>query len=162
MAYCRSNAVMNRAQKRKSERDTRRGIDRSDRVVSLPPIIDEFTVFDIPQRIFDQISNGSVDAINDIPVFRDNTGELCEVIPALDGWIHTWTKITIDLHLGLGFTSMSILVGRLRNNRELSVIDIAAAKCELNACRKAFRTCNRAEIMSIAKTAQIQIMLETA
>jgi hypothetical protein len=152
---------MNRTQRRQAERNERRGKVYTERVVPLPALLDEFTVFDIPQSIFDQIKNGQIDAVNDVPVFRDNTGELCEVVPALEGWIFTWEKIAKELGVSmLAFTSMRILLNKLNAGAMLSVIDIAAASCELAQCRGVFRKADRSKLMSIAKTAQLQILLE--
>ncbi len=152
---------MNRAQRRQAERNAKRGIAHTERIVPLPALLDEFTVFDMPQTIFDQIKNGQIDAVDDVPVFRDNTGNLCEVVPALEGWIFTWEKITTELKINnIAFTSMRILLSKLNSNAMLSAIDIAAAGCELNQCRLLFRKCDRTKLMDIAKTAQLQILLE--
>jgi hypothetical protein len=153
---------MNRTQRRQIERDVRRGIDRSERSVSLPPLLDEFTIFDIPQRIFDQISNGSIDAVQGVPVFRDNEGALCEVTPALLGWIVTWEKISHDHHLGLTLLAMTSVCKRLEASTPLTRLIIGQAQVELNACRAAFRLADRKAIMATAKTAQLQILLEAA
>jgi hypothetical protein len=153
---------MNRAQRRQLDRDVRRNIDRTERVISLPPLLDEFTVFDVPQRIFDQISNGSVDAVQGVPVFVDNEGVLNEVVPALTGWIFTWQKISDDHNMGLSLTAMDVVCKRLNASTPLTNLIVAQAKVELNACRAAFRTADRKALMATAKTAQIQIMMEPA
>ncbi|MDP3322675.1 MAG: hypothetical protein Q8S71_03910 [Hydrogenophaga sp.] len=151
---------MNRAQRRQAERNNKRGIVQTERVIPLPALLDEFAVFDLPQCIFDQLKNGQIDAANDVPVFRDNTGELCEVVPALDGWIFTWEKIAQALGIKmLAFTSMRIVLSKLNSGAMLSVINIAAAHCELAQCRAVFRKADRAKLMSVAKTAQIQLIL---
>jgi hypothetical protein len=153
---------MNRSLKRQLERDFRRGITRTDRVVPLPSLIDEFTVFDIPQRIFDQLSNGAIDAVESVPVFRDNTGVLTEVVPALTGWIFTWQKINDDLALNLNLGDLALVCTALEKNTLITQQNIVDAKLALDACRQTFRICDRKEVMSIAKTAQLQIMLDVA
>ena len=151
------NQQPNRAQRRAMQRIKHMP---SERVVPLPALLDEFTIFDIPQRIFDQLSNGQIDSVDDVPVFRDNTGQWCEVVPALDGWVFTWEKIAKELNLSLiAFTSMRILISKLNSGATLSVIDIAAANCELTQCRGIFRKADRTRLMEIAKTAQLQILL---
>lgn len=151
---------MNRTQRRQAERNAKRGIVQADRVIPLPALLDEFTIFDTPQSIFDQLKNGQIDSVDDVPVFRDNTGQWCEVVPALDGWIFTWEKIAKELNINLiAFTSMRILLNKLNSGAMLSVIDIAAANCELTQCRGVFRKADRAKLMEIAKTAQLQILL---
>lgn len=95
---------MNRELRRKLERDERRGKIHKERVVPLPAAFDEFTVFDMPQSILDQISNGSIDAIQGVPVFRDNTGVWTELMPALEGWIYQSRLINRCLQTKAGIT----------------------------------------------------------
>lgn len=153
---------MNRASKRALERDMKRGINRHDRIVPLPALLDEFTVFDMPQSIIDQLANGCVDAVDDIPVFRDNTGQWCEIAPALEGWIFTWCKINVDLNLNLSLNNMVILANRLNIGELIGSNHIDNAKKELMACRLAFRSADRQRIVRIAKIAQLQILMEVA
>jgi len=151
---------MNRTQRRQAERKERRGIVYSERIVPLPALLDEFTVFDMPQSIIDQLTNGTIDAADDVPVFRDNRGEWCEVVPALEGWLFTWKKINSALDLDLHFDAMELLASRLGKNLWLNPPHIEMAAKELQSCRYAFRTADRKEISRIAKTAQIQILME--
>lgn len=155
----------NRAQRRQAEKNERRGITHTERVVPLPGPLDEFTVFDIPQRVLDQLKNGAIDAVaNDddelTPVFRDNTGELTEVIPAMLGWVETWEMISEKLDLSLSLRCLKFLCAGLHREGLITPQLIAAAHEELNACRHIFRTTNRKQIISIAKTAQLKILLE--
>jgi len=153
---------MNRAQRRQAERNDRRGKVFTERVVPLPALLDEFTVFDMPQTILEQISHGSVDSIQGIPVFRDNTGVWTEITPALSGWIFTWQKLNRDLHLELNLNPLRTICARLQNNVPITRENIKNALECLNACRQAFRTSDRKQIVSIAKTAQIAILIETS
>lgn len=150
---------MNRTQRRQAEKNTRRGVTHTQRVVPLPALLDEFTVFDMPQSILDQLTNGCIDSIDDIPVFRDNTGQWCEIAPALEGWIYTWAKINDDLNLNLSLNNMVILANRLNIGELIGSNHIDNAKNELTACRLAFRKSDRQQIVQIAKNAQIQILL---
>lgn len=151
---------MNRALRRQAAKDARRGITRTERVVPLPALLDEFTVFDMPQCILNQIANGAIDSIQGVPVFKDNTGTWCEVSPALEGWILTWKKINTELHLNLDLQALIALHKRLYHAMPITRELIGHALMCLDACRIAFRTNNRQEIVRIAKTAQIQIYLE--
>jgi hypothetical protein len=150
---------MNREQRRHTERNQRRGITHVERVIPLPAMLDEFTVFDMPQSILDQISHGSVDAVQGVPVFRDNSGTWCEITPALYGWIFTWAKINNELNLGLKLSALNTVCIRLENCMPITRENIQDALVCLNACRQAFRVSDRQRLTSIAKTAQIQIML---
>lgn len=153
---------MNRAQRRQAERNERRGKVYSERVVPLPSLLDEFTVFDMPQTILDQISHGSVDSVQGVPVFRDNAGTWNEITPALSGWIFTWAKLNRDLKLELNLNPLRTICVRLENNVPITKENIRAALQCLAECRAAFRRSDRKRIVDIAKTAQIAILMESA
>jgi len=99
---------MNRTQRRQADRNARRNITHTERIVPLPALLDEFTVFDMPQSIINQLLNGAIDCANDVPVFRDNSGQWCEVLPALEGWLFTWRKLDEELNLHLSFYSIAL------------------------------------------------------
>ena len=150
---------MNRTQRRQAERNERRGKVYTERVKPLPALLDEFTVFDMPQTIIDQLKNGAIDAAGDTPVFRDNTCNLCEVVPALEGWLFTWKKINSGLNLYLSFYSLDLLSKCLAKGELIDERYISNAANELQSCRVAFRLADRKAIASIARTAQIQIYI---
>ena len=150
---------LNRAQRRQAEKNARRGIVHTERIVPLPAMLDEFTVFDMPQSIIEQLKNGAIDTAEDVPVFRDNSGQWCEVVPALEGWLFTWRKINTELSLGLSFYYLTLLSNRLSKGEFLHPKHIEHSTNELMACRVAFRKADRKKIVSIAKTAQLQILL---
>lgn len=151
---------MNRTQRRQAERNARRGISYAERVIPLPPLVDEFTIFDIPQSILTQISHGAIDSMQGVPVFRDNTGEWCEVTPALAGWIFTWEKLNAELELRLDLSPLNIICKRLQSFTPITRENIGNALLCLDACRMAFRTNDRQRIAYISKNAQIQLYLE--
>ncbi len=151
---------MNRSERRQAEKNARKGIVYQERVVPLPALLDEFTIFDIPQSILTQISHGAIDSIQGVPVFRDNTGEWCEVTPALAGWIFTWEKLNAELNLKLDLTPLTIICKRLQNYTPITRENIGNALLCLDACRMAFRTNDRQRIAYISKNAQIQLYLE--
>ena len=150
---------MNRAQRRQADRNARRGINHTERIVPLPALLDEFTVFDMPQSIIDQLLNGAIDCANDVPVFRDNSGQWCEVLPALEGWLFTWQKINKELYLYLSFYSLALVAECLQKGEFIYEGYVKNAARELQHCREAFRTADRKEIVRIAKNAQLQILL---
>lgn len=150
---------MNRSQKRQVARDMKRGINRTERIVPLPSLLDEFTVFDMPQQMLDQLSSGSINAAGDTPIFRDNSGDICEIVPALEGWIFTWEKIQEKSAEKLDLEPLKIVCNRLKYDMKLTNLHIELAQDALDRCREYFRSGNRQEIASIARTAQIQIIL---
>lgn len=153
---------MNRTQRRQIERDQRRGIDRNaGRVVMLPAAIDEFTVFDMPQTLLDKITqSGEIESLQGVIIFRDPSGDWNELCPALDGWIFTWEKISKDLNANLNLTALKRLNKKLYESMPLSKTDCDSANAALDDCRKLFRSCDRKQVMKIAKDAQIAILME--
>jgi hypothetical protein len=152
-------SAMNRAQRRQADRNARRNITHTERIVPLPALLDEFTVFDMPQSIIEQLKNGAIDTAEDVPVFRDNTGQWCEIAPALAGWVFTWQKISDELKLSLPLKSFHAIAESLEKGRLIQAEIVGIADIALDICRIAFRTADRKEIVRIAKNAQLQILL---
>lgn len=150
---------MNRSQRRQAERDMKRGVMRHEKIIPLPALLDEFTVFDMPQSILDQLGNGAIDSVNDEPIFRDNRGEICAVVPALEGWIFTWKKIQEKQFERFDLEPLQIVCNRLKYDMKLSRLNIEMAQEALDRCRSYFRHGNRKDIASVARTAQIQMMM---
>lgn len=151
---------MNRTQRRQMKRDVRRDIDRSERVVPLPALLDEFTIFDIPQTILDRCQAGEIESAAGVPIFRDNTGAWCEVCPALSGWIFTWQKISDSLQLQLDLEAMRRVYKRLNVSMPLTEADISGAQAVLYRLRMVFRRNDRKQIAALARDAQIAILME--
>lgn len=131
-----------------------------ERTIPLPRMLDEWTIFDCPQRIINTILTGEVPSIMGKPVFLDNQGDWCEVCPALSGWIFTWQRI-IDR---LGHNASLIALGKLHNKLQadmpLQTSDVHQALDELNILRNIFRQTDRQLIKSIAQDAQIAIFMQ--
>jgi len=64
---------MNRAQRRQAERNDRRGIVYTPKVLPVPAIFDEFNVFDFPQMMLQKLENGEIEAVQGTPVFTITT-----------------------------------------------------------------------------------------
>lgn len=153
-------AGMNRQQRRQAQKAARRGIDRSERVVPLPALLDEFTIFDIPQTILDRIEAGEIEAANGVPIFRDNTGEWNEVCPALSGWIFTWQRISDAMAMQLDLAPLRKLNNKLQYDMKISEQEIEASQVALNKIRHAFRAGDRSRIAELARDAQIAILTD--
>jgi len=76
------------------------------------------------------------------------------------GWVETWEMISERLDLNLRLQTLKYLCGALSSEGLITPDMVAIAHEELHACRLAFRSANRKEIVSIAKTAQTKILLE--
>jgi len=151
------NQPINRAQRRAMLRNKQK---LSERLVPLPALLDEFTIFDMPQTIMEKLRNGEIEAYQGRPVFRDNTGTLCEICPALSGWIFTWQRINDELGLNINLEPLGKLHNKLQADMPLQPADVDAADATLKIMRQVFRASDRNRIASIAKTAQIAILIE--
>lgn len=151
---------MNRTQKRQQARDLKRGITRTDRIVPLPALLDEFTVFDMPQTMLEKLTNGEIEAVQGVPVFYDNEGVLTEICPALQGWIHTWERINEKLNGRLNLAPLQRINNKMHTSTLITMGEVIAARHTLDSMRKFFRSANRQAICEISKTAQIAILME--
>lgn len=147
---------MNRAQRRAAVH--RR--PQYDNVINLPPLIDEWTVFDCPDRILKKVASGEIESIQGVPVFLDNVGEWCQVCPALSGWIFTWQKIIQELHIDYSMAPLGKIHNKLQANMPCTQQDITEALATLDGLRMVFRSVDRKKIKQIAQDAQIAIFLE--
>lgn len=151
-----TNISMNRAMRRAMKH--RRQVKPA-QVVPLPSLLDEFTIFDIPERILSKLRNGEIEALQGRPVFYDNAGDLQEVCPALEGWIFTWQMINDKLGLNLGLAPLRKLHNKLQACMLLTHTDVTQAQAALEHIRAIYRITDRQKIASIAKEAQIAILI---
>lgn len=147
---------MNRAQRRAEKfRKTQHEV-----VVSLPPMIDEWTIFDCPDRIMQKLKNGEIESYQGRPIFVDNEGEWSDVCAALSGWIFTWQKIVDKLESSASLQGLQIIHNKLHVMMPITIQDLANAEACLNSLRQLFRKSDRQVIKEVAKTAQIAIYLD--
>jgi hypothetical protein len=151
------NITMNRAMRRAMKH---RRQEKPAPVVPLPSLLDEFTIFDIPERILSKLRNGEIEALQGRPVFTDNTGDLQEVCPALEGWIFTWQRINDKLGLNLCLAPLRKLHNKLQACMLLSHTDVTQAQAALDSIRAIYRITDRKAIASIAQEAQIAIFMQ--
>lgn len=131
-----------------------------DNVINLPPLIDEWTVFDCPDRILKKVASGEIESVQGVPVFLDNEGNWCEVCPALSGWIFTWQKIINELNIEYSMAALGKIHNKLQASMPVSEQDIFEAISTLDGLRMIFRSTDRKKIKQIAQDAQIAIFLE--
>lgn len=152
---------MNRIERRRLERDQRRNIDRSYKSVSLPPMVDEFSIFGVYDRIILQLESGFIDAVGNMPIVKDDNGQLCDLCYALRAWIFTWEKIVDGLGIKLDFTPLHKLQKKLDVDMPLHINDVQAAKNCLHLQRMIFRQYDRQKIKVLATAAQKQFEEES-
>jgi hypothetical protein len=150
------NVPMNRAMRRALKHGKRQ---QPEKVVPLPALLDEFTIFDIPERILQKLQNGEIEALQGRPVFIDNTGELQEVCPALEGWIFTWQRISDQMGLNLNIAPLGKLHNKLQACMLLTPRDVMEGQAALASIRNVYRMIDREQLRSIAKDSQIMILM---
>ncbi len=69
--------------------------------------------------------------------------------------------INEQLGLSINLLPLTIIKKRLHSNTPITRKNITAAQACMIDCRKAFRSSKRQQIVSIAKTAQTKILIET-
>ncbi len=152
---------MNRAQRRLAEKHERRGTQpQQEKVVPLPFLFDQFTVFDFMDTFLQKIKNGYIESVQGVPVFTDNEGKLTELCPALMGWIETWEFIFEKIGVNIPMASLRKIHNKLLYNSPLSRAEIYAAEVTNNECMQLFRSRKRKQITEIAKLAQFKILME--
>lgn len=151
-----NNTFMNRAMRRALKHGRQ---EKPGKVVQLPSLLDEFTIFDIPERILHKLQNGEIEALQGRPVFYDNAGDLQEVCPALEGWIFTWQRISDKMDLNLNIAPLGKLHNKLQACMLLTPRDVMEAQAALASIRNIYRIIDRDKLRSIAKEAQIAIMI---
>lgn len=128
------------------------------KVVSLPALLDEFTVFDHIDTMLMKIGNGYIESVQGVPVFRTNEGKLMQVCPALQGWIETWQMINEKLSLVIPVQHLQKVCNKLHYSTVITERDLNLAKATNAMCKAVFRQ-HRKEITEIAKLAQFKILL---
>lgn len=130
------------------------------KVVPLPALLDEFTVFDHIDTLFLKIGNGHIETVQGVPVFRDNEGKLNQVCPALQGWIETWQMINEKLGLVIPIQHFQLICNKLHYDTIITERDLKLATATNAYCKAVFRQ-RRKEITEVAKLAQFKILLES-
>lgn len=130
------------------------------KVVPLPALLDEFTVFDHIDTLLLKIGNGHIETVQGVPVFRDNEGKLTQVCPALQGWIETWQMINEKLGLVIPIQHFQLICNKLHYDTIITERDLKLATATNAYCKAVFRQ-RRKEITEVAKLAQFKILLES-
>lgn len=128
--------------------------------MALPKILDEFAIFSDIDRIMQKLEHGEIEHANGRPIFLSATGEWCEVVPALNGWISVWKRYDQQFALQHDLSPLVRVCNKLNFNSPLTPAQVQAAKDTISAQRKLFKRLNRDEIASAARTEQTAILLE--
>lgn len=92
-----------------------------------PDLHDVGLIFRPIFNLFEQLRAGEVDAVKGRPVFRDWQGQLCEVVPALEGWAGCWDRIAAGERLQLSTEAIKKMAKRLQYDVPLTEEEVDAA-----------------------------------
>jgi len=125
-----------------------------------PDLHDVGTIFRPIHTMFDQLRAGEVDAVRGRPVFTDWMGEICEVVPALEGWISCWQRIIDGERLAIKLDGLRKIAKRLDLGVIMTEEDVEAGWREVLACQRATTRIPRKTLGSYMRTEQIAIEVE--
>lgn len=139
-----------------------------ERVIPLPKLLDEFTVFDPLERLMIALEHNTLSADdNNKFTMTFINGTPSQVAEVLAGWNFTWEKIIRDLSLTCDISALKTIVTKLHaletdetSTQYLTIDDISLARSALSRLKIIFRSTARDKLQSIAKTAQIAIFLQ--
>jgi len=147
------NRAMRRAAARAKPLDNKR--------VYIPRYLDKFTIFSDIERILEMLEHGAIEFEGDKPIFMSATGEICFVVPALDGWIGYWERVA--KHFNLDDRSYSALITvkkRLKSGVLLQESHVSAAQICVAHQRDLYERLDRDVLASLARTERIALYLE--
>jgi hypothetical protein len=126
----------------------------------LPKWLDEFEIFDPIDRMLQKLENGEIEYHQGSAVFMAGSGEWCQVVPALNGWISVWKRFDQHFQLGHDLSPMVRLCNCLNYSQPLTEHQVAAARKVYKEQIRLFRTLPRDALASITRTEQIRMLLE--
>lgn len=147
---------MNRAMRRAAERSKPTEYKR----VLLPPILDEFTVFNDIERVLEKIEHGEIEHSGGKPVMMAADGHWYEIVPALNGWVSAWKRFDQQFQLSHDVGPLVRLCNCLNYGTPIQPSMVKAAKEVMNEQRRLFRLIPRDQLASAARTEQIRLFLE--
>jgi hypothetical protein len=118
-------------------------------------------VFRPIDAMFEQLRNDQVDAVRGRLVFVSFEGELCEICPALEGWIKVWELLDRRFELGIPTQPLDVLRRKLDAGMPLELTEVDAAWQTICAQRRAYAwRLDMFEVKSVVRTAEIKLALE--
>ncbi len=147
----------NRAMRRAAKRAKRNPVIQ----VPEPKILDKWRIFDATDRILQALEHGEVTVENNKPIFMGTTGEVCYIMPALEGWVAFWqhakTKLGLSVDTAAPFDAIR---KRLQHDVLLTPNMLKKARAALNQQKQYYDTTNRDDLVSIANDVRIKLYLE--
>lgn len=147
----------NRAMRRAARKAKRNEVVQ----VPEPKIIDKWRIFEATDRILQALESGEVTVKNNKPIFMGSTGEICYIVPALEGWVTYWNHAKTKLGL-LEDTAapFDAIRKRLAHDVILTPTMLEKAKAALAQQKQIYDTTNRDTLASIANDVRIKLYME--
>lgn len=125
-----------------------------------PTLIDIGRVFRPVMTVFNQLREGAVFSAKGVPIFKDWTGEWCEIVPALEGWCDCWERIANGEGFDLDLSPARKLSKRLKFDVPLQPEEVDAAYSVMARCQGLMLRVTRARLAGYMRTEQIQIEMD--
>lgn len=125
-----------------------------------PDLHDVGMIFRPIHRLFDQLREGEVDSAQGRPIFLDWTGTWCDVVPALDGWVGCWKRITAGEGVEVDLSAVSKLARYLDNGVPLTEDMVDQAWQQIMVTQRLTMKITRKALGDYMRTEQIAIELE--
>lgn len=130
-------------------------------MIAEPSYIDKWRIFDATERIVLALEHGEVTAENGKPIFMGINGDICYVVPALEGWVMFWQHAHKKLGLLLDTAApFDAIRKRLQHDVVLTERMVANARQALTQQRIYYDTLDRDGLASIANDVRIKLYLE--
>lgn len=129
-------------------------------VVNKPRLDSALRVFEPVFAAFDQLATGEIETVRGVPVFKDWSGEWCELAPAIDGWADCWDRIIRDRSLPIDTAPLRRIAKRLANGVPLVEEDVTSARAVIDATWQAYIRLPVEITRSHAQTEEIAIAFD--
>jgi hypothetical protein len=130
----------------------------AERVIPLPPAIDEWNVFSMQDEFLRKLKKGYLDVVQGDPVFKDHSGEMLQLLPAMAGWIETWEYVERKNQVELKTAAWRKIFNKLYYNSPIRQIEIEALAQSIDLMKQEFRR-DRKNITELAKNMQIKLLM---
>ncbi|ACO73371.1 hypothetical protein LHK_00376 [Laribacter hongkongensis HLHK9] len=91
------------------------------------------------RNVFEQLQAGEIDAEagSDQPVVLNANGNLCLLVPALEGWADVWEQIAGHFGFKVNVSPIRLLADKLGTDRMLSLEEVQAGLAVVDRCQQA-------------------------
>jgi hypothetical protein len=129
-------------------------------VVNKPRLDSALRVFEPVFAAFDKLASGEIETVRGAPVFKDWSGEWCELAPAIDGWADCWDRICRNQGIDIDLEPLRKLARKLDYGIPLTEDDVSAGRAVIDETRSAFVSLPVEVTRAHAVTEQIQIEVD--